>query len=163
MSVKLNSTQILDLKNLMINSANKGNLANSGMVLDEKGNMIASAESLVVSNHNATDHSERMLVEKVCKENNSHYTAGLTMITVCQPCLMCLSACSQAGYKKIAYIIPAKKYVDKIPWMTDNNIVNMEEIARTMSDPIELIHLSEYEQDFSEVFEKSMSRHLNTK
>lgn len=158
--MELSSDQIELLKKLMTNSANKGNLANSGMVLEGE-KMIASDESLVVTNHNATDHSERMLVEKVCKEKGSHYTAGLTMITVCQPCLMCLSACSQAGYKKLAYIISAKKYVDKIPWMTDNNIVDMDEIAKTMSDPIELIHLSQYEQEFSEVFEKVMDKHLS--
>lgn len=160
MSLKLNNDQVEILKKLMTNSADKGNLANSGMVLDQEGNTIAEAESLVVSNHNATDHSERMLVEKVCKEKGSHYTAGLTMITVCQPCLMCLSACSQAGYKKIAYIIPAKKYVEQIPWMSDNVSIDMEQLAKTMTDPIEMIHLSEYENEFSEVFEKVMQRHL---
>ncbi len=158
--MELTTEQIELLKTLMTNSANKGNLANSGMVLEDN-KMIASDESLVVTNHNAIDHSERMLVEKVCKAKESNYTAGLTMITVCQPCLMCLSACSQAGYKTIAYIIPAKKYVDKIPWRTDNNQVNMEEIAKTMSDPIELIHLSQYEEEFSEVFEKAMDKRLN--
>lgn len=39
----------------------------------------------------------------------------------------------------------------------------MNEIAKTMTDPIELIHISEYEQEFSEVFEKAMSRHLDAK
>jgi len=154
--MELTQEQIQLLKELMTNSARKGNLANSGMVL-ERDKMLASAESLVVSDHNATAHSERMLVEKVCKEKGKNYTPGLTMITVCQPCLMCLSACSQAGYKTLAYIIPAKKYVEKIPWMSDNTKINMEEIAKTMSDPIELIHLEKYEDDFSEAFEKEMS------
>jgi tRNA(Arg) A34 adenosine deaminase TadA len=156
----LTREQIDLFKELMTNSAKKGNLANSGMVL-ENGKMIASAESLVVTNHNATDHSERMLVAKVCQEKGVNYTPGLTMVTVCQPCLMCLSACSQAGYKTLAYIIPAKKYVEKIPWMSDNTKINMEEIAKTMSDPIELIHLEGHEQEFSEVFEKEMASLLN--
>lgn len=115
MALKLSSEQISRLKELMVNSANKDNLANSGMVLDENGNTIAEAESWVVTNHNATDHSERMLVENVCKDRGTNYTAGLTMITVCQPCLMCLSACSQAGYKQIAYIIPLKSMSIRFP------------------------------------------------
>ena len=158
--MELTREQIDLLKELMANSARKGNLANSGMVL-ENGNMIASAESWVVTNHDATAHSERMLVEKVGSIKGANYTPGLTMVTVCQPCLMCLSACSQAGYKQLAYIIPAKKYVEKIPWMSDNTKINMEEIAKTMTDPVELIHLSEYEQEFSEVFEKEMAKRLN--
>lgn len=144
------------LKELMANSARKGNLANSGIVL-ENNQTIASAESLVVTNHDATAHSERMLVEIICKQNGSNYTPGLTMITVCEPCLMCLSACSQAGYRSIAYIIPANKYVKKIPWMSDNQNINKDEVARTMSEPIELTHLAQYEDEFSTVFEKEMA------
>ena len=106
--MKLTATQIELLKELMVNSAKKGNLANSGMVL-KNGKTIASAESLVVSNHDATAHSERMLVEEVCKKKKANYTPGLTMVTVVEPCLMCMSACAWAGYKEIAYIIPTKK------------------------------------------------------
>jgi tRNA(Arg) A34 adenosine deaminase TadA len=156
----LTTEQIKLLKELMVNSARKGNLANSGLVL-EKSRIIASSESLVVTNHDTTSHSERMLVEKVGHLKGSNYTPGLIMVTVCESCLMCLSACSQAGYKTLAYIIPAKKYVDKISWMTDNNNVNREEVAKTMSEPIEYVHLSQYESEFSEVFEKEMFRLLN--
>lgn len=154
--MELTKEQIELLKKLMTSSARKGNLANAGMVL-ENGEMIASAESLVVSNHDATAHSERILVEEICNERGSNYTPGLTMITVCQPCLMCLSACSQAGYKNLGYIIPAKKYVSKIPWMSDNTQINMEEIAKTMTGSVELVHLEMYEKQFSEVFEKEMT------
>lgn len=158
--MELTTEQIQLLKELMTNSARKGNLANAGLVLDD-GKTISSAESLVVTNHDATSHSERMLVEKVGKIKESNYTPGLTMVTVCEPCLMCLSACSQAGYKNIAYIIPAKKYVNKIPWMTDNNVIDRSEIANTMSEPIEYIHLNQYEEEFSNVFESEMSKLLN--
>ena len=157
--MNLTKKQIETLKKLMINSAKKGNLANSGMVIGG-GRIIATSESLVVTNHNATDHSERMLVEKVCKKYQSHYTPDLTMVTVCQPCLMCLSACSQAGYNKIAYIIPAQKYVDKIPWMSDNTKINVGKTAKTMTDPIEFVKLPQYETEFSKVFEKVMIHHL---
>ena len=88
------------LKKLMTVSAKKGNLANAGMVIDNNI-MIASAESWVVSSTDATAHSERMLVEIVGKLKHSNYTPGLTMVSVVEPCIMCMSACSQAGYKEI--------------------------------------------------------------
>lgn len=157
--IELTKEQVDLLKELMTNSARKGNLANAGLVLED-GKVIASAESLVVTNHDTTSHSERMLVETVGHLKKSNYTPNLIMITVCEPCLMCLSACSQAGYKSIAYIIPAKRYVEKIPWMTDNNTVDRKEIAKTMSEPIGYIHLNQYEEEFSKVFETEMSRLL---
>lgn len=151
-TLELTQEQIKQLKKLMINSARKGNLANSGIVI-ENGKTIAMAESWVVTNHDATSHSERMLVEKVCKAKGNNYTPGLTMVTVCEPCLMCMSACVWAGYKKIAYIIPAKKYIKKIPWLSENTKVNKQEIARSFSEPIELILLIQYQKEFCRVFE----------
>jgi tRNA(Arg) A34 adenosine deaminase TadA len=156
----LNKKQRFLLKKLMTNSAKKGNLANAGMVL-EKGRVVASAESLVASNHDATAHSERMLVSEVGKSRKSNYTPGLTMVTVVEPCLMCMSACSQAGYKKIAYVIPAKKYIGKIPYMTDVMPVNKEKIAGMFVDPLKLEHLQRYEKEFTLVFEELMKRNAN--
>jgi guanine deaminase len=157
--MELSLDQIKQLKDLMANSARKGNLANSGLVI-ENGKTVATAESWVVTNHDATSHSERMLVEKVCKAKGNNYTPGLTMVTVCEPCLMCMSACAWAGYKKLAYIIPASKYIDKIPWMSENTEINKQDVAKTFSEPIELIQLSKYEEEFSKVFEAEMAKLL---
>ena len=150
--MNLTQKQINTLKELMTNSARKGNLPNSGLVIENE-KTIATAESLVVTNHDATAHSERMLVEKVCKAKRNNYTPGLSLVTVCEPCLMCMSACAWAGYKIIAYIIPASKYINKIPWISDNMKVDKQEIANTFSEPIKLIHLLQYEVEFSKIFE----------
>jgi len=145
------------LKQLALNSAKKGNLANAGLVLED-GRTIASAESWVVSGCDATAHSERMLVEMVCKLKHSNYTPGLTMVTIIEPCLMCLSACAWAGYKRVAFIIPASKYIKTIPWVAENTKADKNQIAKTFTEPIELIHLSQYENEFSRVFENRMRR-----
>lgn len=139
----------------MKRSAKKGNLANAAMVI-EKGKTLVSAESWVVSSQDATAHSERMLVEIVCKIKHSHLTTGLTMVTVVEPCLMCLSACSQAGYAEIYYIIPASKYIKRIPWMSDCADIDKAHLAQTLSQPVKLIQLKDNENEFHKCFEKSM-------
>lgn len=136
-------------------SAEKGNLANAGAVL-EGNKVIATAESWVVSKCDATAHSERMLVEMVCNLRHSNYTPGLTMISVVEPCIMCMSACSQAGYSAIAYIIPADRYIKKLPWMSDSSEVDKCALAAVFSSPIKLMRLERYEDQFCAVFEKSM-------
>lgn len=141
------------LKKLMTISAKKGNLPNSAIAL-ENNKMIASAESWVVSSTDATAHSERMLVEIVGKLKHSNYTPGLTMVSVVEPCMMCMSACSQAGYKEIVYIIPANKYVNKISWITDTTKIDKHTFAAHFTQPIKLTHLKEYEGEFCKVFEK---------
>ncbi len=159
--VQLTREQRKVLKNLSRASAHKGNLANAGLVLD-RGKILASSESLVVSNCDATAHSERLLVEQVCKSRRSNQTKGLTMVSIVEPCLMCLSACSQAGYTQLAYIIPAKRYVKQIPWMSDTMTVNKKRVAESFTQPIELVHLSQYEKEFSSIFEKSMRNLLSS-
>lgn len=154
--MKLSEDQKQLLKKLMIQSAKKGNLANSGLVMED-GKTIASAESLVATNNDATAHSERMLVEKVGKLKGNNYTPGLSMVTVIEPCLMCMSAASQAGYKELGYIIPAEKYIKKIPWMSDIEGFDKHGLAAKFSGPFDLIHLSEYEAEFCEVFEELMA------
>ncbi len=158
--MELTRAQIAKLKKLMVSSARKGNLATSAVVMSN-GEVIAESESLVNTNHDPTAHAERLLVAQVGKETGVTYPSDLVLITVCEPCLMCLSACSWAGYKTIAYIIPAGKYSDKIPWMSDSIKINKKELAANLNTPIELIHLSELEREFSEVFEIEMAALLN--
>ncbi len=68
-----------------------------------------------------------------------------------------MSACAWARYKVIAYIIPANRYIKKIPWMSDNTKIDKLKIACSFCNPIELIHLDQYEDEFSKVFEAEMS------
>jgi len=165
--MELTGGQIEILKKLMVSSALKGNLANAALVLDGAGKMLAASESLVNTNCDATAHAERLLVEMVCKEKKgsskkgSSATPGLVMVSVCEPCLMCLAACALAEYKTIAYMIPAAKYIDKIPWLSENVKVDKQEIARTFSDPVELLHLNQYEEEFSKIFEDAMPHFFN--
>lgn len=154
--VELNNGTRELLKKLMIISAKKGNLANSGVVL-ENGKVIASAESLVGSNKDATAHSERMLVQKIGNLKQNNYTPGLTMVSVCEPCVMCIGACTLAGYDKLAYIIPAKKYTDRISFFTNDTKIDKEKLASEFDKTIELIHLIEYKDEFSKVFEEAMA------
>lgn len=157
--MNLSEEQIDTLKKLMRGSARKGNLANSGLVLGD-GKTIASSESLVITNHDATSHSEIMLVEKVCKERKSNYTPGLVMVTVCEPCLMCISACVWAGYSEVAYIIPAEKYLSQIAWISETRGLDKESLIKSFHPSIRLTRLSQYEEEFSKVFEEEMKKLL---
>lgn len=76
---------------------------------------------------------------------------------------MCLSAASQAGYKELAYIIPASRYITQIPWMSDGLAIDKQALSQQFSNPIQLTHLDAYEQEFCEVFEQAMHDLLTPK
>jgi tRNA(Arg) A34 adenosine deaminase TadA len=154
--MKLTTKLEAKLVKAMQQSALKGNLANAGAVLSKQGKLLAIAESWVVSSHDATAHSERMLVERICHQRGTNFTAGLTMLTVVEPCTMCLSACSQAGYESVAYILPADNYVAQVPWVTDGITIDKMRLAKQFSNPIKLIWLEDYTKKFAQIFEKAM-------
>jgi tRNA(Arg) A34 adenosine deaminase TadA len=158
--MKLTEKQIKRLKDSMIESRKKGNIATAAIVLNADGELIDSAESLVASDCDATAHSELTLVSRIGRKMKSNYTPGLIMITVLEPCLMCMSACSQAGYDKIYYIVPAERFLASNPLMTDvNDKVNKKKLAQNFSDPVELIHLERYEEEFSKLFEELIEKY----
>ena len=159
--MKLSDENIRLLKKLMKISAEKGNLATSGIVL-ENNIVIASAESWAASAFDATAHSERMLVGMVGELKHNSYYPGLTMITVIEPCLMCLSAVAQARYKELFYIIPSSRYIEKLPWITNDLTIDKQIIASQFTEPITLTHLSQYEEDFCQVFESAMRHDLQS-
>jgi len=157
--MKLTRKQIDLLIKLMTNSARKGNLATSAIVINN-GKTVAASESLVVTNSDQTSHAERLLVEKLCKEAGNPQTPGLTMVSVMESCLMCLSACSQAEYREVAYIIPGNKYFEKIPWTIDSETINNTSLSSKFTHPVKYSHLTQYEYEFSTVFEGEMSKLL---
>lgn len=157
--MKLTNEQIDLLKKLMTVSAKKGNLPNSGIVLEED-KIIASAESWVLSSCDATAHSERMLVQTVGSLRHSNYTPGLKMVSVIESCLMCLSACSQAGYDEVYYIIPTVRYKNSNPWISDIYTMDKAEIAKNLTHPVKFIHLNEYEEEFCKIYEEAYKDHI---
>jgi tRNA(Arg) A34 adenosine deaminase TadA len=157
--MKLTKYQLGLLKKLMIKSAREGNLVTSAICL-ENGKVITSQDSPVNTNHDATAHSERLLVERVCKMKGTAFDLGLTMVSVVESCMMCLSACAWAGFAEVYYIIPAERYLDRIPWMSELRGIDKRKIVDSFAWKLKWGHLKEYEEEFCEIFEKEMERDL---
>lgn len=150
--MKLTNEMIKVLSNSMEVSSKKGNLANSAILLDKNNKIVTVSESLVVSNNNCTSHSEHMLVELACKLSNSHITQNYSIVTVVEPCLMCLSAASQGNIKNMYYIIRAEEYIDNIPWMSDCRGVDKHELCNRFINKINLVYLNNYSNVFNKTF-----------
>lgn len=141
----------------MISSGEKGNLPNASIII--KNDFIAGqSESLVATNKDATAHAERLAIEQVCKKNRSPLIPEHQLVSVIEPCLMCLAAAYWAGIKKIYYIIPASKYWDKIPWITESKTVNKNRLVEKFLEKVRYKHLAEFEDDFCKIFNKYVDK-----
>ncbi len=156
--MELTKSQIQTLKSLAIDSANKKNLPNAALMLD--GNKIVESEgSYPASTPDATAHSERVVITNVCKRIGKFLLpATYSIVSIFEPCLMCIGAAYWAGIKKIYYIIPASKYVDKIPWATESKTIDKHKLIAQFNEKMEIIKLDKYEKEFTALFDEYVKK-----
>lgn len=88
--------------------AENGIKANEGgpfgaVVVDKKGNIIATGNNQVLKNNDPTAHAEVMAIRNACTKLNTYDLSNYTLYTSCEPCPMCLSAIIWSNIKEIYY------------------------------------------------------------
>ncbi len=156
--MKLIEPHLRILKKLAISSGKKGNLPNSAIIINKDGVIKGYSESLVATNTDATAHAERLVIEKVCKKNHLPVIPEYNLITILEPCLMCISASYWAGIKNIYYIISSSKFYNDLPWITESKKINKIQLINQFEEKINIIHLKEYETEFIKLFSSYIKR-----
>lgn len=156
--MKLSPELIKALKELALSSGEKHNLPNAALIVNKKGGIIGSSESLVATNTDATAHAERLVIEKVCKKEKSPLIPNYILLTVLEPCLMCLAAAYWAGIKKIYYIIPSSRYFSQIPWITESKNINKKNLVKKFAEPVVYQAIKSYQKEFEELFDKYINK-----
>ena len=77
--------------------ATTGMIKNEGgpfgaVVVDKKGNIIATGNNQVLKNNDPTAHAEVMAIRNACAKLNTYDLSEYILYTSCEPCPMCLSA-----------------------------------------------------------------------
>ncbi len=150
--MKLTQSQIRILRELVTDSGKKGNLPNAAIVVEGK-NILGSSGSYVASDKDATAHAERLVIQKVCKREKKFLLPKCALITVFESCLMCFGAAYWAGIKSVYYIIPAKMYIDEIPWCGESKKLDKRKLSKLLSEPIKFVHMKAYTKLFSGFFD----------
>lgn len=84
------------------------NVANGGgpfgaVIVDDKGELVATGVNRVTANLDPTAHAEVSAIRNACQAMGSFKLEGCKIYTSCEPCPMCLSAIYWAGISKIYY------------------------------------------------------------
>ena len=150
--MQLSGKIINSLERLLTFSGEQGNLPNAAVLVDSRTHkLLASAPSLVATNSDATAHAERLVISQQCQEVKKPVLHNTILITVMEPCLMCLSAAYWAGIQLVYFVIPASVLWDEIPWMAESKKIDKHQLLTKFHPPLKLKHLPEYEKHFSKI------------
>ncbi len=88
--------------------ATNGILGNEGgpfgaVIIDKKGNIIATGNNQVLKNNDPTAHAEIIAIRNACSKLNTYDLSEYVLYTSCEPCPMCLSAVIWSNIKEIYY------------------------------------------------------------
>jgi tRNA(Arg) A34 adenosine deaminase TadA len=74
-----------------------------GACIAKDGVAISFAHNTILKDTNTTAHAEINAIREACKKLGNVDLSGCTIYCTCEPCPMCLSACSLANISRIVY------------------------------------------------------------
>ena len=88
--------------------ADKGISKNEGgpfgaVIIDKKGNIIASGNNQVLLKNDPTAHAEIIAIRRACEILDTYDLSDYILYTSCEPCPMCLSAIIWSNIKEVYY------------------------------------------------------------
>lgn len=92
----------------IVMEANNGVINQEGgpfgaVVVDRNGKIIGKGHNTVLKDHDPTCHAEVNAIRDACKNIGSHKLNDCIIVTVCEPCPMCLSTIIWSNIKKVYY------------------------------------------------------------
>ena len=84
-------------------AAECGEIPVGAVVVDQKGEILASAHNLCETEQMPTHHAELLAVQQACKRSGSWRLSGCTVYVTLEPCPMCMGAMIHARVKRIVF------------------------------------------------------------
>ena len=93
--------------NIALNEAEKAKLQNEvpvgAVIVDEKGELVASAHNMVITLSDPTAHAEILALRKASARAGNYRLLNTTLYVTIEPCIMCMGALIHARIKKVVY------------------------------------------------------------
>ncbi|MDO5649726.1 MAG: nucleoside deaminase [Gallicola sp.] len=86
-----------------IKSKESGNHPFGAVLVDENGEILLRQGNLEVTENISIGHAETMLMEAAGKKYSKEELWNYTMVTTCEPCVMCCGACYWTNVGRIVY------------------------------------------------------------
>jgi tRNA(Arg) A34 adenosine deaminase TadA len=115
----------------------------AGAIVVKNGVVIGEGVSIGNQLNDSTAHGEMTSIRDACKNIQSSDLSGSTLYASMQPCLMCFGASMWSSISRIVFACPK----EKVSQDYYAGAYNIAEINKDINNRIELVHISELEND----------------
>ena len=115
----------------------------AGAIVVKNGEIVGEGISVGNKLNDPTSHGEIASIREACKNLKTSDLSGSILYASMQPCLMCLGASMWSSISKIVFACPKEKMPDDYY----GGHYKLSEINSKLISPIELIHLTEMENE----------------
>lgn len=127
----------------------------AGAVIVKEGKIVGEGIALGNKLNDPTSHPEMESIKSACKEYKTTNLTGCTLYASMESCVMCLGASMWSSISRIVYALSKSKVSTEYY----GGSYDQGEINSKFNHPIEIVHLSELEEDSLKVvreWEKSL-------
>jgi len=127
----------------------------AGAVIVKEGRVVGEGIAQGNKLNDPTSHPEMESIRSACKEYNTTNLTGCTLYASMEPCVMCLGASMWSSMSRIVYALSKTKVSTEYY----GGSYDQGDINSKFNHPIEIVHLSELEEDSLKVvreWEKSL-------
>jgi tRNA(Arg) A34 adenosine deaminase TadA len=127
----------------------------AGAVIVKEGRVVGEGISVGNKLFDTTTNPEMEYIRNACKEYKTTNLTGCTLYASMEPCVMCLGASMWSSISRIVYALSKSKVSTEYYGGSYDQV----EINSKFNHPIEIVHLSELEEDSLKVvreWEKSL-------
>ena len=122
----------------------------AGAIVVKDGKIVGSGISIGNQLNDPTSHGEMSSIRDACKNLKFSSLSGATLYASMHPCLMCLSASMWSSISRIVYACSK----DKVSEEYYGGHYDIPAINKKFIHPIELVHISELEQETLDIVRK---------
>jgi guanine deaminase len=127
----------------------------AGAVVVKDNTIIGEGISIGHLIHDPTSHGELSAIRNACAHIAASNLTGATLYASMEPCTICLSAAMWSGIERIVFACKKEKFSSEYY----GGVYKTESINETFHKPLEIIHMSEHENDSLTVVHE-WERHL---
>lgn len=92
-----------DVVNFSTEHVHSGGIPFTSFIVDDQGEVLGRGVNRVMENNDPTAHAEVEAIRDACRNNNSPYLRGMTLLASGEPCAMCYLNALYAGIGKVIF------------------------------------------------------------
>jgi tRNA(Arg) A34 adenosine deaminase TadA len=79
-----------------------------GALVARNGAVLACGVNRAHRDHDPTSHAEVEAIRAACRDGRTLTLAGATLVSSCEPCVLCHAAAATAGIERVVYAAPSE-------------------------------------------------------